>query len=303
MARQLFDFAREVLVRLAENGEPTVRTYLADAIEAAARGGIGVLHLRSVVQATAGLPATIAIGLLSGVRHPASDLPRTEAQIYAVDRLAQSFLRAGAVPVDLLADAPYATYVAAPAPARWQRVGRLASLAMALGPDNTHPDEYAAWSDCILAALSADGGRGFAGGSRRLRRVLPRQLRPPDVQRVARGRQTFLRQRSEERFPEDPPQDRGGRHDGDGRLLSRRGVCAIARFRYRIPPRRRALCPFQPQRRRRRPDAGGKRPSRGSTAAPVPSKSTSWSRSSSTSTCCTAWNTTRPGSPPGRRRS
>lgn len=151
---RLFEFAREVLVQLAEFGEPTVHTYLADAIEAGEIGRIGEHQLKAVVQAIAVLPTPSAIPLLSRVRHPSSDLPMTEAQIYAIDRLAKTFLASVDAAINLIDDVPYAAYFADPSLRCWQRLGRVASLAMQLGPDNTHPDEYEAVAQSVLGALA-----------------------------------------------------------------------------------------------------------------------------------------------------
>jgi hypothetical protein len=159
--RVLYEFGREVLVQLAEFGDRLAKTYLADAIEAGRSAGIGELHLKAVVQAASQVPTDAAFGLLSRVSHPTSYLPRIEAQIYATDRLARRFLESATQPIDLLRDIPYRTFFADESLAAWQRVGRLAGLAMQLGPDNTHPDEYAVVSAAIQTALST-----FAGEAR-----------------------------------------------------------------------------------------------------------------------------------------
>lgn len=157
---RVYAFAREVLVQFAENNEPAVNVYLADAIETGAAGGVGEMRLKAVVQAAASLPTLQAIPLLGRVQHPTSELPTTEAQIYAVDRLAKAFLVDGGTAINLVGDSPYADYFADPELSCWRRYGRIASLAMQLGPDNTHPEEYASVSRSVLAALAAQGKPG-----------------------------------------------------------------------------------------------------------------------------------------------
>lgn len=140
--QHLYEFARDLLVQLAEYGEPQVTVYLSDAIAAAGNAAIGEMHLRAVVQAAAYLPDKVSIELLCRVRHRTSTLPRTEAQIYAVDRLVRHFLESGAKPKDLLLDAPYAAFFSDASLPKWQLIGRLIAFATQLGPDNTHASEY-----------------------------------------------------------------------------------------------------------------------------------------------------------------
>jgi hypothetical protein len=149
----LFGFAREVLVQMAEQGEPLVDEYLADAIYAARTGEVGGHQLRTVVQAAASLPVERAIPLLAGVAHSESSLARTEANIYATDKLVKQYLLAGCPPVDLLHDSPYSGFFADPSIPPWQRLGRVLGFAAQIGPDNTHPDEYAGTLRVLSAAL------------------------------------------------------------------------------------------------------------------------------------------------------
>ena len=149
----LFGFAREVVVEMAAQGELLAWQYLEDAIDAARNGNVEATQLRTVVQAVAGLPVERAIPLLTRVAHPTSTLAQTEANIYAIDMLAKHFLRDGRPVVDLLSDAPYAAFFGDTTISSWQRLGRVMSLAGQLGPDNTHPDEYASIARCLRSAL------------------------------------------------------------------------------------------------------------------------------------------------------
>ena len=146
----LFGFAQEVLVQMAEQGEPLAEHYLSDAIDAARSGGIGQHQLRTIVQAAARLPIERSIPLLSKVAHATSSLASTEADIYATDKLVKHYLLSGCPSVALLCHEPYVTFFADTEIAPWQRLGRLWGFAEELGPDNTHPDEYAS----VLAVLN-----------------------------------------------------------------------------------------------------------------------------------------------------
>jgi hypothetical protein len=150
----LFGFAREVLVQMAEQGEPLAEQYLSDAIDAARSGRIGEHQLRTVVQAAASLPIERAIPLLAKVAHATSSLASTEADIYATDKLVKHYLLSRCPSIDLLRDDPYATFFADTEIAPWQRLGRLLGFAEELGPDNTHPDEYASILNVLNEALN-----------------------------------------------------------------------------------------------------------------------------------------------------
>jgi hypothetical protein len=153
--RHLYEFVRDLLVQLGEYGEPQVTAYLSDAISAAGNAAIGEMHLRAVVQAAAYLPDNVSVELLSRVRHPTSILPRTEAQIYAVDRLVRHFLEEAAKPTNLSLDAPYNAFFADPSLPKWQQIGRLIAFATQLGPDNTHESEYAVASALLRSTIES----------------------------------------------------------------------------------------------------------------------------------------------------
>jgi hypothetical protein len=138
----LFSFAREVAIEMGEQREPLMEQYLADAIEASRTGIIGEHQMRTIVQAAASLPVEKAVALLSGVAHSTSALARTEANIFATDKLVKEYLSRGCPTLDLLRDEPYASFFGDPSISTVQRLGRLLGLASQLGPDNTHADEY-----------------------------------------------------------------------------------------------------------------------------------------------------------------
>jgi hypothetical protein len=167
----LFGFAREVLVEMAEQGEPLAERYLEDAIYAAQSGKIGEHQMRTVVQATASLPIERAIPLLSRVVHSSSVLAITEANIYATDKLVKQYLLHGCPSIDLLREYPYAVFFGDTSITAWQRLGRLLSFAAQLGPDNTHSHEYAsilqvlnvAFENCLSEGTwSEDAAAKFA---------------------------------------------------------------------------------------------------------------------------------------------
>jgi hypothetical protein len=149
----LFSFAREVVVEMAEQGEPLVEQYLGDAIDAGRSGVVGEHRMRTVVQAAASLPVQKAVPLLSRVAHAKSYLARTEANIFAIDKVVKQYLSSGCPPLDLFQDEPYASFFNEPSITRWQKLGRLIGLAAQLGPDNTHPDEYRNVLRVLNAAL------------------------------------------------------------------------------------------------------------------------------------------------------
>jgi hypothetical protein len=139
----LFGFAREVLGDMAEQGEPLAEQYLNDAILAAQAGKIGEHQLRAIVQSAASLPIDRAVPLLARVVHSTSSLARAEAEIYATDKLVKQYLLSGCPSIDLVQDDPYAMFFSDSSIAPWQRLGRLFGFSAQLGPDNTHPEEYA----------------------------------------------------------------------------------------------------------------------------------------------------------------
>jgi hypothetical protein len=149
----LFGFAREVLVEMAEQQQQLAEQYLEDSINSARLGKVGENQLRTVVQCAASLPPERAIPLLTRVAHVTSSLARTEANIYAADKLVKQFLLSGCPHVDLIHDLPYGTFFGDGSLAPWQRMGRLLSFASQLGPDNTHQDEYASTLRVLNSAL------------------------------------------------------------------------------------------------------------------------------------------------------
>ncbi len=150
----LFAFGRDVLFELAEQNEPISRSYLQDAIRTARSGGLGQHQERAVVQCAAGLSDSEAIPLLTHAMQSASSLARTEAATYATDRLVERYLSdIKSVQVDLAHMEPYRTYFAETDIAGWDRLGRLLGFAAELGPDNTHPEEYAQIGQSLHALL------------------------------------------------------------------------------------------------------------------------------------------------------
>jgi len=137
----LFGFAREVLVQMTEQGDPLAAEYLEEAIYAAQAG------------TAASLPINVSIPLLTKVTHPDSSLAQTEADIYAIDKLVKHYLLSGCPAVDLLKEEPYAAFFADGSIGTWKRLGRLLGFASQLGPDNSHPQEYAGIRRILDVAL------------------------------------------------------------------------------------------------------------------------------------------------------
>jgi hypothetical protein len=81
-------------------------------------------------------------------------LAQTEADIYAIDKLVKQYLLSGCPRLNLLREEPYATFFADSTVLPWKRLGRLLGLAAQLGPDNSHPDEYASIRSVFDSALT-----------------------------------------------------------------------------------------------------------------------------------------------------
>lgn len=149
----LFGFAQEVLMEMVEQGEPLAEQYLKDAVDARRSAAIGSRHFRAVVHAASALPIERAVPLLTQAAHPSAGLAGTEAAIYVTDRLVAKYLSDGCVASSILDDQPYSQFFADGSLTPWQRLGRLFRFAMQLGPDNTHPTEYAKVRLVLDAAL------------------------------------------------------------------------------------------------------------------------------------------------------
>jgi hypothetical protein len=149
----LFGFGREVLSEMTEQGDPIARQYLIDVSKAAATGKVGPHLLRAVAQFGAGLAVDDAMLVLTNISDAVSSAAAIEAGIYAADRLVTLYLEAGCPDVRLSHDGPYAAFFGDARCAPWQRLGRLLGFAAHLGPDNTHPNEYADTLRVLNASL------------------------------------------------------------------------------------------------------------------------------------------------------
>jgi hypothetical protein len=141
---QLFGFGCEVFSELTEQADPVARQYLLDVSSAAITGKVGPRLARAVAQFGASLPVTDAIQVLTNVSDAKFSSAATEASIYATDTLAKCYLESGCPAATLSKAIPYAAFFGDPRCSSWQRLGRLLGFAAHIGPDNTHPDEYAA---------------------------------------------------------------------------------------------------------------------------------------------------------------
>jgi SIR2-like protein len=149
----VFGFARDVIVTMVEAGEPLAERYVSDAIDAAQRDALGHHQVRAAVHAAARLPLQRSIPLLAKVAHRQASLAGTEAAIFATDGLVRELLTHDNTQIDLLRDEPFAGLLADQSLAPWKRVGSLLRLAAQLGPDNTHPSEYAPIAQAMDRAL------------------------------------------------------------------------------------------------------------------------------------------------------
>ncbi|WP_050400009.1 SIR2 family protein [Bradyrhizobium embrapense] len=149
----LFGFGREVLSDMAEQADPVALQYLLDLSSAAGQGNIGPSLLRTAVQFGAALAVSDAIQILTNISDSVSSPVAIEANIYATDRLVKLYLEAGCPPVLLTKHQPYAAFFGDERCSSWQRLGRLLGFAAHLGPDNTHPNEYAGTLHSLDASL------------------------------------------------------------------------------------------------------------------------------------------------------
>jgi hypothetical protein len=152
---RLFEFARDVLIEMADAKEPLAEQYLDDAVDAARSARIGTHQLRTVVRASARLPIDDAIRLLTQAAHPSAALAGTEATILATDILVRSFFRTKSEPVNLLTDLPFAVFFNDQTIRPWQRFGRLLWFATQIGPDNAHEVEYSGFIQAWHSALDS----------------------------------------------------------------------------------------------------------------------------------------------------
>jgi hypothetical protein len=150
---RLFGFARDVLLEMTEQRDPLALDYLSDAVQAMLRSRLGEQFIRTVIQCCAALPTPDAILHLTAAAHCTSQQGSVEASIFALDKLGRHFLRHYDDGADFCQTLPYRPFFADAKLRPWQRLGRLLGLAAQLGPDNTHPDEYAAFKDAMARSL------------------------------------------------------------------------------------------------------------------------------------------------------
>jgi hypothetical protein len=161
---RLIAFAKELMVDLAYDNPKDFRAWfkrtLADvtALEGgdprfAMRSEPIERHWRAMIQAAAHLPDTTAIEALTEGARAGTILARTEANIYATDKVVRLLLQHGSA-IDLLADQQLGHYYSDQKISRMRRLGRVLGLMSQIGPDNTHPEEYASVRATAAAAFS-----------------------------------------------------------------------------------------------------------------------------------------------------
>jgi hypothetical protein len=163
--QRLIAFAKELMVDLACDNPLDFRVWFDRArsdVEALERGESRLQeraetierHWRAMIQAAAHLPDTIALEVLTEGARTGTILSRTEANIYATDKVVRLVLQSRKVS-DLLTDPQLGPYYADPTIPRLRRLGRVLGLMSQLGPDNTHPEEYASVRKIAAAAFAA----------------------------------------------------------------------------------------------------------------------------------------------------
>ncbi|WP_195763736.1 SIR2 family protein [Pseudoduganella rivuli] len=148
---RLFNFARDVIFDLAEQGGNEICAYLKDAVSFIRLEPLRAQHVRTVIQAIALLPASQAIEMLINLGQIASPQAADEARIFAIDRLVAHFLNEIQKEPCLLEDAPFSNFLAQEGPA-WQSLGRLFGLVSELGRDNLHDREFEVAQHALTAA-------------------------------------------------------------------------------------------------------------------------------------------------------
>lgn len=151
--QRLIAFAKELMVDLAADNPPDFKIWFNRAradIDALERGETLLQeraepierHWRAMIQAAAHLPDAIGLEVLTEAGRSGSILARTEANIYAADKVVRLLFESGKT-TDLLVDPQFGFYYADRNIPRMRRLGRVLGLMSQIGPDNTHPDEYA----------------------------------------------------------------------------------------------------------------------------------------------------------------
>jgi hypothetical protein len=161
-AARLLSFAKELMVDLAcDNPEEfgswftqTMREVASteEPIVSGPQGEAVERHWRAMIQAAVHLPDHQALQLLTRGAKVGAGLAKTDAEIYATDKVVRLTLRSGAVE-DLLDDLRFHGHYTDPEVPRLRRIGRILGLMSQIGPDNSHPREYdairrAAWAAC-----------------------------------------------------------------------------------------------------------------------------------------------------------
>ncbi|HEX7316148.1 MAG TPA: SIR2 family protein [Pyrinomonadaceae bacterium] len=167
---RLIAFAKELMVDLASDNPRDFHAWFRRTLEdvTALESGDARLapradhicrHWRAMIQAAAHLPDAAALEALTKGARVGTILARTEANIYATDKVVRLLLqRWGAT--DLLTDQQFGPYYADEHVPRMRRLGRVLGLMSQVGPDNTHPEEYAAVRATAADAFSSTLAEG-----------------------------------------------------------------------------------------------------------------------------------------------
>jgi len=149
---RLIAFAKELMVDLACDNPQDFQIWFNTAradIDALAIGQPRIQdraqpierHWRAMIQAAAHLPDTIALEVLTEAARSGPILSRTEANIYATDKVVRLILDSDKIS-NLLTDTQLGRYYADSEIPRMRRLGRILGLMSQIGPDNSHPEEY-----------------------------------------------------------------------------------------------------------------------------------------------------------------
>ncbi|AWJ88974.1 hypothetical protein Sp245p_03805 [Azospirillum baldaniorum] len=159
---QLFEFAKDVLYDLADEDPKLLSGYLRDAFDAAGRGRLSEVQLRTLVLVAANLPENFGVPLLMQVERGSSQLATVEANIFICDRLVERLLnRPDEVTATGELPSLYRTYLFDPGIPVWRRLGRVLGFVSRLGRENTHPTEYQAFSRIARMAVDATAAPGL----------------------------------------------------------------------------------------------------------------------------------------------
>ncbi len=157
------EFCLHFLVNLAVDQPALFAKRFREVCEECHIGARDVSDITYYLRAAAFLPHETALAVLPKVDEIAApaDALAVVARTHVSDRIAEVFLSQVGSGVDLLGDPLLGPYFSDKSIDTYRRVGRILGFASLLGPDNTHPEEYAQSRSSVLSALTATAGDGL----------------------------------------------------------------------------------------------------------------------------------------------